>query len=358
MGMESLHASGPLPAVGLSERYQAILKDIIHTHIVSGEPVSSRTISKHGRQRLSAATIRNVMADLEEQGLLRQPHTSAGRVPTEAAYRLYVEGMMRLHQLSTDEKRYIEESLEDVAGDAEQLMSVVTHLLSELSHQVGIVLTPVIEEIVLKSADFVSLGGRRVLCVLVAQSGFVDHLVVETEDELSREDLVRVSNYLTETFSGTRLADIRTRLLDLMDDERQNLDRWLARAVDLGRQAVGGSPEQEVLLEGTTTLLDQPELGDLGQVRRMLDTFADKARLLRLLTKCLGSDGVRVVLGDDSDVTSELDFSLVAAPYGVGAKTLGCLGIMGPSRMEYRRVVPLVGFLGATLSRTLASTDT
>ena len=352
-------ALDPFQSQMLTARYRGILKDVIHTHILSGEPVSSRAISKLGRQRLSAATIRNVMADLEELGLLRQPHTSAGRVPTEAAYRLYVEGLMRLHQLPTEEKVYIEESLRDVAGDAEQLMSAVTHLLSELSHQVGLVVTPRVDEVVLKSADFVSIGGKRVLCVLVAQSGFVDHLVIETEEETSREDLVRISNYLTETFAGQRLGEIRDRLLQMMDDDRQHLDRWLARAIDLARQVVDDSATPEVLVEGTTTLLDQPELANLGQVRRMLDTFADKARLLKLLSQCLGQDGVRVVLGDESEVTSELDFSLVATTYslGEGRRALGCLGIIGPSRMEYRRIVPLVSFLGGSLSRALVAKD-
>lgn len=352
-------ALDPLHVERLNARSREILEDIIHTHIMSGEPVSSRAISKLDRQRLSAATIRNVMADLEEVGLLRQPHTSAGRVPTEAAYRLYVEGLMRLHQVPNEEKVYIEESLQDVAGDAEQLMSAVTHLLSELSHQVGIVVTPRVDEVVLKSADFVSIGGRRVLCVLVSQTGLVDHLVIETEEETSREDLVRISNYLTESFSGCRLRDIRDRLLQMMDDDRQHLDRWLASAIDLARQAIDDSAPPEVLVEGTTTLLDQPELANLGQVRRMLDTFADKARLLKLLSRCLGQEGVRVVLGDESDVTSELDFSLVATAYslGEGRRALGCLGIIGPSRMEYRRIVPLVSFLGDSLSRALAAKD-
>ena len=339
----------------LTPRDREILKDIISTHILSGEPVSSRAVSKHAQHSLSAASIRNVMADLEDSGLLAQPHSSAGRVPTEAAYRLYVESLMQMRRISSRERSYIDDYLLDASTDADHLMNAATCLLSELSEQVGVVMTPSVEEIVLKSIDFVSLGARRVLCVMVSTTGFIDHLVIDLEDDLAREELVRISNYVTDNFSGRRLPEIRDQLLRLMDAERAHVDRWLAAAIDLARRAVGSSIAQEVLVEGTTALLDRPELADVDQVRRMLDTFADKARLVKMLTKCLSGDGVRVFIGEDSDVTSELDFSLVATSYGVGETKLGSLGIIGPARMEYPRIVPLVRYLGETLSKALAS---
>lgn len=341
----------------LSPRFREVLKDIIHSYIVHGEPVSSRWVSRHGGQGLSAATIRNVMVDLEEMGLLRQPHTSAGRVPTEAAYRLYVDSMMQADLVGEEERRYIETALREASGDSDRLMSVASHLLSELSHQVGVVLTPSVEDILLKSADFVTLGGRRVLCVLVSMGGFVDHLIIELDEEVSREDLIRISNYMTEHFAGMRMGDIRGKLLSLMGEERQNVDRWLARAMLLAGRAIDSSATADVLVEGTNALLDRPELSDLEQVRRMLDTFADKARLVRLLNKCLSAEGVRVFLGEDTDVTSELDFSLVVTPYGLGNNALGTLGIIGPSRMEYSRMVPLVRYLGETLSKALTESS-
>ncbi|MEM7350175.1 MAG: heat-inducible transcriptional repressor HrcA [Acidobacteriota bacterium] len=342
----------------LNPRGREILKDIIYTHILSGEPVSSRAVSKHAEHSLSAASIRNVMADLEDSGWLAQPHSSAGRVPTQAAYRLYVESLMQMRRLSSRERAYIEEYLLDASNDTDHLLNAATHLLSELSDQVGVVLTPSVEEIVLKSMDFVSLGPRKVLCVMVSTSGFLDHLVIEIEDEISREELVRISNYVTSQYAGTGLLEIRDQLLRLMDAERAHVDRWLASAIDLARRAIGGSGGQGVIIEGTSSLLGKPELADLDQVRLMLDTFADKARLVKMLNKCLTGDGVRVFLGEDSDVTSELDFSLVATTYGVGQTTLGSLGIIGPARMEYPRMVPLVRFLGETLSRALASGST
>ncbi len=340
----------------LSPRDREILKDIICTHILSGEPVSSRAVSKHARHSLSAASIRNVMADLEDSGLLAQPHSSAGRVPTEAAYRLYVESLMQLRGISNRERSYIEEHLLDASSDTDLLMSAATHLLSELSDQVGVVLTPSIDEIVLKSIDFVSLDRHRVMCVMVSTTGFLDHLVIEVDDDFTREKLLRISNYVTGRFTGHRLPEIRDQLLRLMDAERAQVDRWLASAIDLARRAIDdSSSEKAVLVEGTTSLLDRPELSDVEHIRRVFDTFADKARLVKMLNKCLTGDGVRVFFGKDSDVTSELDFSLVATPYGVGETRLGSLGIIGPSRMEYPRMVPLVRYLGETLSKTLAS---
>ncbi len=340
-------------ASSLGPRDREILAEIIRAHVSSGEPVSSRTVSKTSESRLSAASIRNVMADLEELGFLAQPHTSAGRVPTQAAYRLYVESLMTKRPLPEKDRRYIEESLQGAVHDAYQLMSVVSHLLSELSQQVGIVLIPAVEETVLHAVDFVNLGNKRVLCVLVSTAGFVDHVVIETEQEPSREELIRISNYVTDHFSGLNLREVRDRLIHLMNEEKTRVDAWLSGALELAKRAVCGKQNKGVLVEGTTALLHQPELSDVGRIRRMLDTFADQAQLVQMLNRCLESDGVRVFMGEDMTVTSELDFSLVGVSYGDGQRRLGSLGIVGPSRMEYPRIVPLVRFLGEALSRTL-----
>ncbi|MEM6794750.1 MAG: heat-inducible transcriptional repressor HrcA [Acidobacteriota bacterium] len=339
----------------LGDRDREILKDIIHTYALTGDPVSSRLLSKHTQHSLSAASIRNTMADLEDLGLLRQPHTSAGRVPTESAYRMYVQTLMTTERLPARERRYIHDQM-DVASDADRVLAVASHLLSELSSQIGVVLKPAVEEIVLRSADFVPLGGQRVLCVVVSQNGFVDNVVVETESVIPRRDLVRFSNYVTDHFAGQTVREIRDHLLTIMAEEKSHLDEWLRSAIAFAQQALTGSTApRDVLVEGTTSLLGQPELSDLETVRRMLDTFADKARLTNVLSLCLESgDGVRVYLGEDSEVTQELDFSLVATPYTADGQPIGTLGVIGPSRMEYPRVVPLVRYLSDTLSQALA----
>ncbi len=340
----------------LTARDREILKDVILTYILSAEPVSSRSVSKHGNLSLSAASIRNVMADLEEWGYLMQPHTSAGRVPTAAAYHLFIQSMMETRTLPVKERRYIQDNLKVGSADSDELLGTASHLLSELSSQVGIVVTPAMGETVLKAVDFVPIAGRKVLCVVVSSTGFIDNKVIETEEEIPREELIRISNYLTESFAGQTLREIRERLLRMMVEEKRQMDRVLALTIELARSgfSVGESPG--VVVDGTSTLLHKPELADVQRVRRMFEAFADKARLVKILNQCLQGGGVRVLIGEDCELTSELDFSVVATPYGVGDRPLGTLGIAGPSRMDYEKVIPLVHFLGETLSRALAET--
>lgn len=348
--METREADRLLP------RDREILRDIIATYILSAEPVSSRSVAKQGRLGLSAATIRNVMADLEEWGYLVQPHTSAGRVPTPAAYHMFIESMMQARKLPVRERRYIEENLASTPADADQLIGIASHLLSELSQQVSIVVAPAIGDTVLKAVDFVPVAERKVLCVVVSQEGFVDNRVIETGEEIPRQELTRISNYLTENFAGHTLREIRDRLLRQMTEERLQVDRLLARTIELAREGLALDSQPEVLVDGASALLARPELADIQRVRRMFEAFTDKARLVRMLNGCIQGGGVRVLIGDDSDLTSELDFSLVASSYRVGEQPLGTLGIFGPSRMEYQKIIPLVHYLGQALSRALSET--
>ncbi len=342
----------------LNPREREVLRDIILMYILSAEPVSSRAISKHGGLELSAASIRNIMADLEDAGYLRQPHTSAGRVPTGAGYHLFAESLMGSHTVPARVRRYIDEHLRETPTDAEGLVEVTSHLLSELSQQVGIVVTPAIGDTVLRAIDFVPLSGSRVLVVVVSESGFVDNKVIDTERALPREELVRASNYLTHNFGGLTLRQIRDRLLVLMAEERSQVDQILGATLDLARRSLDLVTNREVLVDGTSTVLAHPELADVQRVRRLIETFGDKVRLVQMLNACVRGEGVRVIIGEDSDLTSELDFSLVATRYGVGDRELGTLGIFGPSRMEYQRVIPLVHYLGETLSEVLAAVST
>jgi len=341
-----------------ADRDSEILRDVIHTFISSGEPVSSRTVAKLEHHGLSSASIRNVMADLEDQGLLAQPYKSAGRVPTASGYHFYIDSLMPSKAISEPNRRLIEGELQSVLSDVEKLMEVVTHLLTQLSNQIGIVVTPPVGETVLKAISFVKLSGCRTLCVMVSVGGLAENRVIETLHEMSREELVRISNYLTESFSGLTLRQIRDKLLGLMAQERAQLDEMLADAMDLAQQALGADETPGLLVEGTEVVLGQPELSDLPRVRRLIETFTDKADLVRMLNQLIGGEGVRVIIGEDSDLTSDLDFSLVATTYGSKEHALGSLGVFGPSRMDYQKVVPLVSFLGLTLGQTLhASAD-
>ncbi|HLF57751.1 MAG TPA: heat-inducible transcriptional repressor HrcA [Thermoanaerobaculia bacterium] len=339
--------------IELSARDREILRDVVRSYILSGEPVSSRTIARQTGLGVSAATIRNTMADLEDLGYLEQPHASAGRVPSPSGIHLYIDSLMEARDLPADDRREIEGELGGTSVDAPRLVDRTTRLLSRLSGQIGVVVTPAFGDTVLEAVDLVPLSGRRILCVIVSRTGFVEHKLVEADEELSRDELVRISNYLTENFRGLTLRSIRERLLALMSEERAQVDRLLARAILLASRGLEAESEPGLRYEGTSALLRQRDLSDVERVRRLLDTFGERQRLVELLRQCLDGSGVRVVIGADSDVTSDLGLTLVARAYGTEGQVRGTLGILGPARMPYERIIPLVDYLGEALSRAL-----
>jgi heat-inducible transcriptional repressor len=255
----------------LSPRDREILRDVVEAYLLSGEPVSSRQIAKRSREALSAASIRNVMADLDELGFLRQPHASAGRIPTARGYHLFIDALMRAEGPSAADRHLIDETLRSGQGDSSLLPAKVSAVLSQLSRQIGIVVTPDLGSTVLRTVEFVPLTGRKVLCVCVSANGFIEHKVVETDEVVGREDLVSVSHYLTENFAGLNLVQMRDRLLGMMALERAQVDDLMRRALELAQKGLTSSttPETSLLVEGTETLLAQPELHSLDRVRRL-----------------------------------------------------------------------------------------
>ncbi len=336
----------------LSARDREILRDIIGTFIATGEPVSSRSVAKHPHHGVSSATIRNVMADLEDLGFLAQPHTSSGRVPTEDGYHFYIDSLMPSRQISVRDRAFIDAEL-GAGGEGDRLMNAASQLLSQLSNQIGIVLTPSIGETELKSISFVQLSGRKVLCIVVSSSGFIDNKLIATSGEIPADELLRISNYVTEHFAGLTVRQIRDKLIRLMAQERARVDQLLASAIELARTALEVEDGQDLVVQGTNSLLNLPELANLERVQRLLDTFAERAGLVQLLNQLMSGQGVRVLIGGDNDLTAELDFSLVATSYGVAGKPLGTLGVFGPKRMPYQRMIPLVHYFGERLSRAL-----
>lgn len=339
----------------LSDRDREILRGVIEAYLLSGEPVSSRQLAKNDHLGLSAASLRNIMADLDDLGLLKQPHTSAGRVPTAAGYHLFIDTLMEARRLSEEDRHAIEAELEGTS-DGEQLATAASQILSRLSRQIGIVVTPDLGTSSLRTVEFVPLSGNKVLCVTVASNGFIDNKVFELDSPLDRDELVRVSNYLTESFAGLTLKQIRDRLLTLMANERAEVDELLGRAIRLAAHGLELDQQPRLVVEGTESLLGQPELADLPRVRRLFETFTDKARVVALLNRSVEGSGVRVYIGEESDLTSELDFSLILRSYGAEGRAIGSLGLFGPSRMEYARLIPLVDYLGERLSAALSAT--
>jgi len=335
----------------LSDRDREILREVIQTYLLSGEPVSSRRVAKDRQVQLSAATIRNVMADLADMRYLRQPHVSAGRLPTEAGFHLFIDDLMSAEVVSDDDRRLIDDRLTTAGGTGQELTEETSRLLSQLSHHVGVVLTPALGSAVMKAIEFVPLSGRKVLCVVVAETGFVENKLVVTDEPIPREDLVRISNYLTESYSGRTLFEIREELLRLMSDERVRLDELLRQAIELARDGMNIGHAPSLVVDGTHSLFDAGP--GMSRIEGMFQMFAERARLAGLLNRCLDADGVRVVLGQDSRLTEELGFGLVVRSYKAGDGVTGSVAVVGPARMEYPRMVPLVNYLGERLSEAL-----
>ncbi|HET9299927.1 MAG TPA: heat-inducible transcriptional repressor HrcA [Candidatus Polarisedimenticolaceae bacterium] len=335
---------------GLGAREREVLKSVIRAHIVTGTPVGSKTLSLGTGMDLSPATIRNVMAELEERGLLVQPHPSAGRVPTDTAYRLYVDHWMGAPRVVPAQAQAIDEALR-TRRDVAELLEEASRQLSRLSHHVGVVLAPELRRIVVEHLEFVRLDPRRVVAVLVDRTGVVHNRIVEDENASDQEDLDRVGRWLTDQFAGRTLQQMREELLRRVSEE------WAA-GLALARKAVepaAGEPEGELFVEGMANLLDEPAFADLARMRAILKTLEEKSRLVDLLGRVLDGEGVQVVIGSENPLPGLADCSLVTSTYGAGDRVLGTVGVVGPTRMEYARTVALVDHLAKVLTRLLSS---
>ena len=337
---------------GLGIRESEVLKSVIRAHVVTGAPVGSKAVSLGTGMDLSPATIRNVMAELEERGLLVQPHPSAGRVPTDTAYRLYVDHWMGPSRVVPAQVQAIDEALR-TRRDVAELLEEASRQLSRLSHHVGVVLAPELRRIVVEHLEFVRLDGRRVVAVLVDRTGVVHNRIVEDDgrDEAAgQEELDRVGRWLTEQFAGRTLQEMREELLRRVSEERAGL-RLARKAVE----PAPGEDEGELFVEGMANLLDEPAFADRDRMRAILKTLEEKTRLVDLLGRVLDGSGVQVVIGSENPLQDLADCSLVTSTYAAGDRVLGTVGVVGPTRMEYARTVALVDHLAKVLTRLLSS---
>lgn len=344
----------------LTTREQRILKAIIHSYITTVQPVASRTVSHRYRMDLSPATIRHVMGRLEELGYLSQPHTSAGRVPTDKGYRFYVDSFMQIPALPKAQSTKIDESYQASAGrDVGDLLDTTSQLLASLTHHAALVLWPRLAAVVLAHMEFVRLRPRQILAIFVAQSGFVDNRVIELDEDLPQHELNTISRYVSSELAGLTLAEIRTRVAQLMAEERAQYDQLMQRAIQLSRKAFLEEPppgsQGEFKIGGTTHFLDQPEFaGHWERMRAVLHALEEKEKLLSILDRCLEAEGVNVVIGSESAIEDVIECSLITHIYKEGERPLGVVGILGPKRMEYPRMMSIVGYTANVLSRMLS----
>ena len=338
----------------LDSRARDVLREIIIQHIASGEPISSRSLARCGRFQLSPASLRNVMADLEDLGYLQQPHTSAGRVPTDRGYRFFIDYLMKSRSLTSAERNTIDDRVRH-AGEVDQILHAASSLLSKMSDQVGVVFMPTLLQLAIRSMDFILVAESRIMCVIVGSNGMVVNKLIETRLSFSRDELDKIGRYITAEFSGLTLDAIRRRLIRLTEEERALHDQMLQKAIALGIEAVNDvAPiEHELYMEGTTSILTKPEFADAQSMRKTFLALQEKEKLIHILESFLNEDGLQILVGSESDFTQVHNFSIVARRYGTHSSPLGMVGIIGPMRMEYARMAPLVDYLGRALSRKI-----
>ncbi len=339
--------------IELSERSCEILRAVVQTYIDSAEPVGSRTVAKRSSLGLSPATIRNAMADLEEMGLLFQPHTSAGRVPTEAGLRYFVDYLLEKESLSWGDQVAIEEGLKSTHSDIISTLKKVAELLADFSGHAAVISAPRLTGERLSHVELIKVRPGIVLVVLVADSGLVQNRLVQTELDLPEDRLEALAQYLNAKLEHMGLEEARASILQELEDQKKVFEHLLEELI-LGYQ--GAYDEGRVLVEGELNLLDYPEFSNVSKIRALLQTFQEKRALLALLDRCLESDGVQVFIGSEGLGHKVPGCGMVLAPYSDRDHPLGSLGVVGPMRMNYARILALVEYAAQVLSESLKET--
>lgn len=339
----------------LNERAQQLLKTLVECYIRDGQPVGSRTLARSSDLDLSPASIRNVMADLEELGLVTSPHTSAGRVPTAQGYRVFVDSLLRVQLLESEEVQQLQRQLALGETPISELVGRASRLLSGVTRMAGLVTVPRRERALLRHVEFVALSDNRVLAIFVINDSEVQNHVIHTERDFTPSELTQAANYLNRHCIGKELNAVRADVVGAMREAKDLATSLLQAAMEVAERAQQGADQRDYVLAGQTNLMDFSEFSNVGELRQLFDAFAEKRDILHLLDQCLGSNGVQIFIGDESGYQVLGNCSVVTAPYGVDGKTLGVLGVIGPTRMAYERVIPIVDVTAKLLGAALNS---
>jgi heat-inducible transcriptional repressor len=336
---------------GLTDRPREVFRHLVEAYLASGEPVGSRTLSQRLPLALSPASIRNVMADLESMGLLYAPHTSAGRVPTEKGLRLFVDGLLEIGDLAPDERVAIEARMSGSGRAIEELLTQATQSLAGLSRCAGLMVTAK-QDAALKHVEFVAIAPGKALVIMVSEDGQVENRVIDTPIGLPVSALVEAGNYLGARLRGRTLDTARAEILAELDSEKLELDSLTAKLVAEGLATLAG-PEKVLIVRGTANLLDNQ--ADLDRIRTLFDDIERKADLIQLLELAKLGEGVRIFIGSENRLFSLSGSSIVAAPYANAAgKIVGVIGVLGPTRLNYGRIIPMVDHTAKVIGRLLA----
>jgi heat-inducible transcriptional repressor len=337
----------------LNERMKKIFAMVVEDYILTAGPVGSRTISRKSNLNLSPATIRNIMSDLEEMGLLFHPHTSAGRLPTEKGFRFYLDFILDIHELSKKEQNEIRSRYPSVQAEATDLFRETSRIISSSSHYLGVVWAPRMSLVVLQHIEFVKLRRYLVLSILITETGLVQNRIIEVDEDFSQSELDYLSDYMNGLLTGLTLHQVREKLLNQMRVEKSAYDRLFEQALKLGEKAFFSIDETDVFIEGRTNILNEPEFSNISRMTDLFRTFEEKATMVKLLDKCLEPKGVQIVIGSESQVQEMGACSLVTSTYSYRGEVLGALGVIGPQRMNYSRVIPLVEYTARLLTEIL-----
>ncbi|HTY61510.1 MAG TPA: heat-inducible transcriptional repressor HrcA [Acidobacteriota bacterium] len=340
-----------------NERNREILHWVVATFIITGRPVGSRKIARQSKEQLSAATVRSIMADLEQMGYLQQPHASAGRIPTDKAYRFYVDYLLKRRNLSPRDKDLINRDLR-VDDSPEHLMVRTSQVLSRISKNVGIVVSPPISRIALKHVQFVKLVDNRILVILVSRSGIVQNRVIHYREEITQTELDQAARYVVEHFKDRTLFEIRSQILKMIQQEQALYDKFMQQVITLSTQAFPANENEldaELYLDGASNLIKTPEFSDINRMKLLFETIEQKSRLAALISRCIEGDTqeVRITIGSENALQGIEDCTLITSPYVVDEKTHGSLGILGPTRMEYARAISIVDYVARLFGRVL-----
>lgn len=348
----SMPVKSPKKAL-LGERAQHLLKVLVECYIREGQPVGSRTLARNAGLELSPATIRNVIADLEDLGFVRSPHTSAGRVPTVQGYRLFVDALLTVKPLHTNEVQQLRQSL-DPDLNSQKLVESASALLSGITHMAGVVTMPRREHAAFRHIEFLPLSDNRVLAILVINEREVQNRIIHVNRRYGLDELQQISNYLNMEFKGKDLDTVREALLREMQEVREGMNRMMLAAIEMAEKVFEQQPEKEdYVLAGQINLMGFAELSNVEKLRQLFDAFNQKREILHLLDQCVRAHGVQIFIGEESGYQVLDECSVVTAPYLVDGQVLGVLGVIGPTRMAYERVIPIVDMTAKLLGAAL-----
>jgi len=340
--------------MAFSERSQQILKSLVEVYIREGQPVGSRKLAHASGLKLSSSTVRNVMAELEERGLIISPYTSAGRIPTDQGYRFFVDTLLTVQPLDTAAVTKMSESLDAETSIAHTAETAST-LLSEITQMAGVVMLPNTATKTLRHIEFIRLTEKRILAILVIDNQDVQNTIIQTDRSFTESELHQAANYLNTSLSGRSLTEVRALLLKSLQETREVLDGTMQAAIEMAEQAVESASENDadVVIAGQTNLMGQEGLTDVSQLRDLFEAFSEKQRMLALLDQSLSTPGIQIFIGDESGYSELNRCSLVTSQYQVDGQVLGVLGVIGPTRMAYDRVIPLVDVTAKLLGSPL-----